>query len=148
MSNKKLAAVLVIIAVVLLGGFVLWKFVFDKPTSITETTDTTPSSANTQATQGASATEQSAQTYTAAQVAEHSTENNCWTIINGSVYNITSYVPVHPGGNEILQACGTDATTLFTQRTTTNGQEVGSGTPHSSTAQQQLARYKIGTLAQ
>lgn len=88
------------------------------------------------------------QTYTKVQVATHNTESDCWTIISGSVYDITSYVPRHPGGAEILRACGTDGTSLFTQRTTSDGQAVGSGEPHSSNAEGQLARLKIGTLSQ
>lgn len=142
MSNKKLVIILLVIAVVLFSGFALWKFVLDKPAETTSPTATQTTEDTNQAT-----TNSGAQTYTAAQVAEHSTSNDCWAIIGGSVYDITKYIPIHPGGNEILQACGTDATTLFTQRTTTGGEEVGSGTPHSSTAQQQLARYKIGSLA-
>ena len=78
----------------------------------------------------------------------HNKATDCWTIVNGKVYDITSYVPRHPGGNEILRACGTDGTTLFTTRTTSDGQKIGSGTPHDSSAQAQLASMQIGVLAQ
>jgi len=84
--------------------------------------------------------------FTTEQVAAHSTKSDCWTVIEGSVYDITSYVPRHPGGDEILLACGTDSTTLFMQRETTSGQSVGSGTPHSGSAQSRLSSLKIGTL--
>ena len=84
--------------------------------------------------------------FTNEEVAAHKTANDCWTIINGKVYDITKYVSGHPGGNEILRACGIDATTLFTTRTTQDGQKVGSGTPHSSNAQAQLDTMLIGTL--
>lgn len=80
-------------------------------------------------------------------VAQHKTANDCWTIISGKVYNITDYVPNHPGGNEILRACGVDGTSLFTQRTTSEGEKVGSGTPHSSSATSQLSRFLVGPLA-
>jgi cytochrome-b5 reductase len=37
-----------------------------------------------------------------------------WMALNGRVYDITSYLPFHPGGAQILEkACGTDATALF-----------------------------------
>ena len=38
-------------------------------------------------------------------------------------------------------------TTLFTSRTTKDGQSIGSGTPHSQAAQEQLDQLKLGTLA-
>ena len=63
------------------------------------------------------------------------------------MYDLTDYVIRHPGGNEILRACGTDATSLFNSRQSADGRErVGSGTPHSQAAAEQLARLKIGTL--
>lgn len=86
--------------------------------------------------------------YAAAEVADHNSATDCWTIIDGSVYDITSYVSRHPGGDDILAACGTDGTTLFTQRTDDSGDAVGSGTPHSSSAASQLASLKIGTVSQ
>jgi cytochrome b involved in lipid metabolism len=77
-------------------------------------------------------------------LAEHSTKDDCWTAISGKVYDITKYIPRHPGGDEILLACGTDGTSLFTQRQTADGQDIGSGTPHSSSATNQLEAYFIG----
>jgi cytochrome b involved in lipid metabolism len=53
--------------------------------------------------------------YTLAQVAEHSTANNCWMVINGKVLNVSAFVNSHPGGNVILQACGKDGTDMFNQ---------------------------------
>lgn len=86
--------------------------------------------------------------YTVEEVKDHNNKDDCWTIISGSVYDITSYIPRHPGGDEILKACGEDGTTLFTQRQEQDGGAVGSGTPHSSSAQSQLASLKIGTVSQ
>lgn len=82
------------------------------------------------------------------EISLHNKKTDCWTIVNGKVYDITSYVPRHPGGDEILRACGADGTTLFTTRTTSDGQKIGSGTPHDSSAQSQLASMQIGVLAQ
>ena len=83
---------------------------------------------------------------TAQEVAQHNTADDCWTIIDGSVYDITSYVNRHPGGNAIELACGVDGTSLFTQRSTNDGEQIGSGTPHSPNAERQLSTYLIGTL--
>jgi len=92
-----------------------------------------------------SATEQTA-SYTMDEVARHNTEADCWTVISGNVYDLTQFINRHPGGDEVLRACGTDATTLFASRQTSDGQPVGSGSPHSKAAQEQLAQLKIGIL--
>jgi len=76
--------------------------------------------------------------YTLAEVAEHSSADNCWTVINNIVHDVTDYVQSHPGGKAILSACGKDGTVLFT---TKDG--VGS---HSPSAQAILMRYRIGSL--
>ena len=86
------------------------------------------------------------QSYTVSEVSTHSTKDDCWTIIDGSVYNLTSYVNRHPGGEEMLRACGNDATTLFDSRRTDSAELVGSGTPHSQNALEQLKTLKIGTV--
>ncbi|MFA6161707.1 MAG: cytochrome b5-like heme/steroid binding domain-containing protein [Patescibacteria group bacterium] len=53
------------------------------------------------------------QTYTLADVALHTTASDCWMVIDGKVYNATSFIPNHPGGDKISQGCGKDATSLF-----------------------------------
>ncbi len=85
-------------------------------------------------------------TFTSAQVATHSTQADCWAIIDGLVYDITNYIPIHPGGDTILRACGTDGTSLFASRTTAEGEPIGAGTPHSSNARSQLGQFLIGSL--
>lgn len=75
-------------------------------------------------------------TYTMADVAKHQTKDDCWTTINGLVYNLTGFEAKHPGGSkEILRTCGIDATSAF------NGQHGGQNKP-----EQVLAGFKIGTL--
>ena len=86
--------------------------------------------------------------FTSEQVAEHNSKTDCWTIINDNVYDITTYISRHPGGDEILRACGTDGTSLFTKRETSTGEKVGSGTSHSSTAASALENLKVGTAQQ
>lgn len=91
-------------------------------------------------------TQQPAAEFSESDVAMHATRDDCWTIISDKVYDITSYIPRHPGGSEILRACGTDGTTLFTTRTSPNGDAIGSGTAHSSLAQSQLQDFFKGNL--
>ena len=91
-------------------------------------------------------TSDQAKTYTLSEVARHASKDDCWAIISDDVYDLTEFINRHPGGDEILRACGTDATTLFNSRQTQDGQWVGSGTPHSQAAMEQLAKLKIGTV--
>ena len=45
---------------------------------------------------------------------QHSKRDDAWTAINGKVYNITAYLPFHPGGvSELMRAAGRDGTKLF-----------------------------------
>lgn len=86
-------------------------------------------------------------TYSKEVVAKHNTISDCWTIIEGNVYDLTAYVQIHSGGDEILRACGIDGTTLFKERKTAEGDDVGTGTPHSSTAETELKTLLIGTVS-
>jgi cytochrome b involved in lipid metabolism len=48
------------------------------------------------------------------EVKKHRGVDDCWTTINGKVFNITPYVDFHPGGrDEIMKCAGKDGTTLF-----------------------------------
>jgi len=75
------------------------------------------------------------------EVADHATEDDCWIAIEGSVYDVTDFILQHPGGDEILAGCGTDATELFNNRPDNRG-------AHSNTARVLLPQYFIGELAE
>lgn len=48
------------------------------------------------------------------QLKAHKFQHDCWTSINGKVFNITPYLNFHPGGvDEIMKCAGRDGTTLF-----------------------------------
>ena len=50
----------------------------------------------------------------ASEMKNHSSQDDCWTCINGKVYNITPYINFHPGGvEEIMKCAGRDGTALF-----------------------------------
>lgn len=55
----------------------------------------------------------SAQTYTVADAALHNMAGDCWMIIDGKVYNVTSFISQHPGGSAIIPFCGQDASQAF-----------------------------------
>lgn len=76
------------------------------------------------------------QQFTLAEVARHSTQDDCWTAIDGKVYELSSFIFNHPGGREILKACGKDATAEFESR------------QHSGAAKAILRSLEIGELAE
>lgn len=74
---------------------------------------------------------------TTADVATHNNADSCWAIINGSVYDLTGWIPNHPGGPQaILQLCGTDGTAKFTTQHGGNSRVLSV-----------LAGFKIGSLS-
>ena len=126
MKTETKAFIAVILIVAIGGAF----FVLSK--NKTETTDTTKTNSETVLA-----------TYSSKEVSEHKTKSDCWTIIDGDVYDITSYIPRHQGGDNILSACGIDATEFF------NGEKAGlaGGTnDHGSSARYQLEKLKIGQI--
>ncbi|KAF1999982.1 hypothetical protein P154DRAFT_522767 [Amniculicola lignicola CBS 123094] len=51
---------------------------------------------------------------TGEQVAEHHSRDSCWVIVHGKAYDVTEFLPEHPGGPKIiLKYAGKDATEEF-----------------------------------
>lgn len=74
--------------------------------------------------------------YTWSQVATHNSSTSCWTVVNGGVYDLTSWISNHPGGEKAIRSmCGEDGSEDF------NEQHGGDGGPEKI-----LASYKIGVL--
>ena len=75
-----------------------------------------------------------AASYTAADVATHNTAGDCWVIVNGNVYNLTSFIASHPGGpSPISSLCGLDGSASF------NGQ-------HSASTLNSVSNLLLGPL--
>ncbi|XP_057783629.1 cytochrome b5-like [Salvia miltiorrhiza] len=73
--------------------------------------------------------------FTYSDVSAHKTSDDCWVIINGKVYNVTSYLDEHPGGDEvILGQAGNDASQEF--------EDVG----HGSAARLMLDEFYVGEV--
>ena len=52
--------------------------------------------------------------FTPAEVAKHTKKGDCWVVLNNEVYDVTEFLPDHPGGkNAILLYGGKDATKEF-----------------------------------
>ncbi|CAK7567056.1 MAG: hypothetical protein SEPTF4163_005014 [Sporothrix epigloea] len=55
-----------------------------------------------------------AKIYDAEEVAKHTSADSCWVILYGNVYDVTDFLPSHPGGSRIiLQLAGKDCTEDF-----------------------------------
>ena len=73
-----------------------------------------------------------------AEVAKHTTESDCRTAINGTVYDVTAFFGKHPGGDKnLFRVCGIDATQVFERK---HGGD--------TRAKNVLAGFEIGTLGQ
>jgi cytochrome b involved in lipid metabolism len=76
-------------------------------------------------------------TLTSEEVLKHATGQDCWSVINGQVYDLTSYVNEHPGGAALINAiCGQDGSAAF------SGQHAGASKPGNI-----LAAFALGPLA-
>jgi cytochrome b involved in lipid metabolism len=75
--------------------------------------------------------------YTLSQVASNNRSASCWSIIDGSVYNLTNWIASHPGGSSaITSLCGVDGTASFKAK---HGSQ--------SNPAQRLSMYLLGPLA-
>jgi len=73
--------------------------------------------------------------FTIEEVKKHHTFKDCWIIIDNKVYNVTDFVPTHPGGDDIiLENAGAIATEEF--------EKIG----HSESAYELLSTFYIGDL--
>ncbi|KAJ9314385.1 hypothetical protein DTO271D3_5362 [Paecilomyces variotii] len=51
---------------------------------------------------------------TGADIAKHDSKDSCWVIVHGKAYDVTEFLPEHPGGQKIiLKYAGKDATEEF-----------------------------------
>ena len=70
------------------------------------------------------------------EVKKHNSADDCWSIIDGNVYDLTNWVESHPGGKERITAiCGKDGTSSFLGKHS-----------NSNSAKSQLNRFELGKL--
>ena len=114
MNSRTITAI--VVAVIIIGGGIWLATRSSAPTPDTATPAPVTSGTtgtDTTGTSGGTGGSSSASGYTASDVAAHASASDCWTIVDGKVYNITSFIPSHPGGPAIIQACGKDGSSLF-----------------------------------
>ena len=79
--------------------------------------------------------------YTFEELEGHSTPDDCWIVIDGTVYDVTGFIPGHPGGEEaITRWCGQDASAGFSTKNF-------SGQSHDAASKLKLDPYFIGVIS-
>eukprot|EP00939_MAST-03C_sp_MAST-3C-sp1_P004128 g4128.t1 len=69
------------------------------------------------------------------EVEKHDSEDDCWIVIEGKVYNVSKFLDDHPGGPGVItEVAGTDATDPF--------EDIG----HTQKARDDLSTFHIGDL--
>jgi cytochrome b involved in lipid metabolism len=75
-------------------------------------------------------------TYSFEEVKTHNSKQSCWSAIRGKVYDLTSWISNHPGGEKaILSICGKDGTEAFVN------QHGGKDKPEKA-----LSQFEIGDI--
>lgn len=99
-------------------------------------------------------------TYTREEVARHKKYNDCWVVLHGQVYDVTKWLPKHPGGARILMHyAGEDATVSATNNMLGLSMRTVGGVLHDlqlawtsfhnnkAMVRKYLACYHIGTIS-
>ncbi|XP_061991970.1 cytochrome b5 [Rosa rugosa] len=73
--------------------------------------------------------------YTMQEASQHNTKDDCWIVVDGKVYDVSTYLDDHPGGDDVILATtGKDATDDF--------EDAG----HSKSAKELMETMCIGEL--
>ncbi len=67
------------------------------------------------------------------EIKKHNNQNDCWIVIDQFVYDISSWITQHPGGNVLSILAGEDATAMYYSN-------------HFNTSKQYLDKFLIGTV--
>ena len=82
-------------------------------------------------------------TISAQEVAAHNSPDDCWIIVSNKVYDVSSYVKLHPGGaSAIMPYCGEEATRAFETKDLSRGED------HSGFAYSHLDSLYVGDLGE
>ncbi len=140
MDNKLIPILTGAVVLALVGGVVFIQATKKETYTPTNEQTQAATSTNPQASSAGSSTSQNNPatpvSYTLAQVAVHKDASSCWSAVNGNVYDLTSWIAKHPGGEKaILGICGKDGSAAF------NGKHDGAKKQADI-----LATFKIGVL--
>ncbi len=106
--NKKLHTGIVVTALLLVGASFWGYHTFAKYSPNEYVSGTGTTNATTGETSG------EIKSFTVVDISSHNNAESCYSIIDGSVYDLTAWVNLHPGGKgKILSMCGIDGTEMF-----------------------------------
>ena len=134
MKRSFIVATLILLVITAVGAYAIF--------SMRKGAQTPATSSDSKADEQSATEAAELQTFTSEEVAKHNSKDDCWLILDGKVYDVTKFIPAHPGGKAILEGCGKDATMLFETR------PMGSESSHSARARAIRETYYIGDLKQ
>jgi len=67
------------------------------------------------------------------EISKHNKETDCWLVVKGNVYDVTTWVNKHPGGRIILNGAGRESTAMFMSY-------------HPQKVYPMLSKYQIGIV--
>lgn len=131
--------VILIVLIAIGGGFYYMKGPAPTNESVINTDSTMPTVENSSTTEmiseNATGTPKKSG-FSLADISSHKDATSCWSAVNGKVYDLTSWIGKHPGGDKaILSICGKDGTASFMKK------HAG-----SEEAKAQLPNFLIGDL--
>lgn len=101
------------------GAEASWKYRI-AATQTTDLNNTDPKPSSSASPKASSPT--GTMTLSNAEISTHNSKSDCWSIVKGNVYNLTSYVSRHPGGQSVItNICGKDGTNAFTNQHNNQG---------------------------
>jgi hypothetical protein len=114
------------------------------PTAVQTPGQASPTASATAAAQTpAQPTATASATISAQEVAAHNSPDDCWIIVSNKVYDVSSYVKLHPGGaSTITPYCGEEATRAFETKDLSRAED------HSGFAYSHLDSLYVGDLGE
>ncbi|MCC7357130.1 cytochrome b5 domain-containing protein [Candidatus Uhrbacteria bacterium] len=110
MNKKSVISIILASALIIGGGYIIYaeRPVMKLSQSQVEQNTTSQTSSNQ---------EKDELAYTMTDISSHNVPENCWSVVKGNVYDLTSRVTRHPGGEKPIKGlCGIDATSAFERK--------------------------------
>lgn len=126
----KNTVILGIVGLLIVGGLIIFNI---KPGVETKPMQNTLTSAPT------TEVKKVVNTITMSELVTHKTADDCWTVVEGKVYDLTSYIAQDQHPAIITESCGQDGTQAFLTRGEKNS-------PHPDKAMEVLSPLYLGQL--
>lgn len=126
----KNTVILGIVGLFIVGGLVISNM---KPTAVMRPVQNNPTSVP------AKGNKEVINTITMSEIETHNTPSDCWTVVEGKVYDLTSFIAQGQHPAVITESCGKDGTQAFLTRGERNS-------PHPEGAREVLTTLYLGQL--